>query len=98
MDFLDQENVWRMPHFFSKLWKANSDPASVSVDMQFCTILWPDNIQGLTNSKKTIQIFLLTAFLAFRNIPLPRHGRLAYRKSFTWNSSVAVKMSVHFYL
>lgn len=60
---------------------------------QGLTVIW-----ALTKSKKTIQIFPVTAFLTFKNIPLHRSSRLEYSKSVGWNGVSAVKMSVHIFL
>jgi len=64
--FLDQENVWRTLQIFQNcgnqililhLFLSRRNPA------QFCGLMV---FRGLTNSKKTVQIFPPTTFFAFR--------------------------------
>lgn len=52
LGFLNWEYVWRMPTFFSKIGKTNSDPVYISPDRQTCTILGLDSNLGTNQVKE----------------------------------------------
>lgn len=96
LDFLDQENVWRMPQFFQNYGKQVLI-LHVSVDMQSCTVLWLDGVQMTDQFRENNPDFPTDCIFGLQ-LPLPSSSRLAYSKSFECNVSIAVKMSINFYL
>lgn len=75
LGFLGKKNVWKIPTCFQKQGKQIVNLYTFLFIRQTCTSVWFDNAQSANQVKKLIQVFPVTALLAFSNSPSHRSSR-----------------------
>lgn len=79
LGFLGKNNVWKIPTYFQKQGKQIVNLYTFLFIRQTCTSVWFDNAQSTNQVKKLIQVFPVTALLAFSNSPSHRSSRNSTR-------------------